>query len=69
MPWLTDNLPRGSADTILFAERPQVCRTVSGEVAYNLWGAGFYSPHMPAFAALAPVGPDAGPGGRLPVVW
>jgi type II secretory pathway pseudopilin PulG len=43
------------ANTILFAERPQVCKTASGETIYNLWGVGFYSPHMPAFAALAPL--------------
>jgi type II secretory pathway pseudopilin PulG len=46
--------PPWSAETILFAERPQVCRTASGEEIYNLWGLGIYSPHMPAFATLTP---------------
>ena len=45
----------GSASTILFTERPQLCRTTGGEDIYNLWGLGFYSPHMPAFAAITPV--------------
>ena len=44
------------SETILVTERPQVCRTQDGETIYNLWGVGFYSPHMPAFAALAPSG-------------
>jgi hypothetical protein len=56
LPWRTGGLPP-TADTILFAERPQVCRTVSGEVVHNLWGIGFYSPHMPAFATLTPAEP------------
>jgi prepilin-type processing-associated H-X9-DG protein len=51
-------LSRGDlANTILFGERPQVCRTASGETVYNLWGLGIYSPHMPAFAALMPDNP------------
>ena len=41
----------------MIAERPQVCRTASGEAVYNLWGLGFYSPHMPAFATLTPNDP------------
>jgi hypothetical protein len=52
-----DLIPRGPANVILFAEKPQVCRAASGEVTYNLWGLGFYSPHMPAFAALTPTEP------------
>lgn len=44
-------------NVILFAERPQVCRGADGEVTYNLWGVGFYSPHMPAFATLTPAEP------------
>jgi hypothetical protein len=59
--WQTGLLPRalpgGTANAILFGERPQVCRTVAGEEVYNLWGLGFYSPHMPAFAALMPADP------------
>ncbi|HEY1381027.1 MAG TPA: DUF1559 domain-containing protein [Gemmataceae bacterium] len=61
IPWNTGGLPRSFADgtenTIMIAERPQVCRTASGETVYNLWGLGFYSPHMPAFAALTPTDP------------
>jgi hypothetical protein len=49
--------PGGLANTILFGERPQVCRTAAGEDVYNLWGLGIYSPHMPAFAALTPTDP------------
>ena len=61
IPWGTGGVPKGfpdgTANTILFAERPQVCRTAAGETVYNLWGLGFYSPHMPAFAALTPAEP------------
>ncbi len=61
LPWgsgkLTE-LPGGRSNTILLAERPQVCRTASGDTIYNLWGVGFYSPHMPAFASLTPVDPQ-----------
>jgi Protein of unknown function (DUF1559) len=56
--WGTGNIPKsftdGTATTILFAERPKVCRTAAGDTVYNLWGLGFYSPHMPAFATLTP---------------
>jgi hypothetical protein len=61
LPWRVGAVPRdipnGTANTILFGERPQVCRTAAGEVVYNLWGLGVYSPHMPAFAALTPGDP------------
>ena len=61
LPWGTEDKMRSALvllpSTILIAERPQVCRTASGEVVYNLWGIGFYSPHMPAFAALTPADP------------
>jgi competence protein ComGC len=57
-PWgisrFADSFPNGTADTILFGERPQVCQSPAGETTYNLWGVGFYSPHMPAFATLTP---------------
>ncbi len=56
LPWRTGGL-LPTADTILFAERPQVCRAATGEAVYNLWGVGFFSPHMPAFAALTPADP------------
>jgi len=61
LPWGTDKLPRsvphGTANTVLFAERPQVCRTAEGDEVCNLWGLGVYSQHMPAFAALTPSEP------------
>lgn len=58
LPWGNGKLAefsRGIENTVLLAERPQVCRTASGDTIYNLWGVGFYSPHMPAFATLAPI--------------
>jgi Protein of unknown function (DUF1559) len=58
LPWgiggLQDSILHEQAGTIMFAERPQMCRTAAGEVVSNLWGVGFYSPHMPAFATLTP---------------
>lgn len=61
LPWGKKGLPEKFLETnsnlILFGERPQVCKTLSGEVIYNLWGLGFYSPHMPAFATLTPMDP------------
>lgn len=60
LPWGTGgfrHITRGLPETILFGERPQVCRTADGDTVYNLWGLGFYSPHMPAFAALTPAEP------------
>jgi hypothetical protein len=60
-PWgpgdLPHALPGGTANTVLFAERPQVCQTAAGEQVHNLWGLGVYSPHMPAFAVLTPADP------------
>jgi hypothetical protein len=49
--------PNGMENTVLIGERPQVCRTAAGDEVYNLWGLGFYSPHMPAFATLTPADP------------
>lgn len=58
LPWgkkgVREGFPNGTENTILFAERLQVCRDSKGNVTHTLWGLGFYSPHMPAFAALAP---------------
>jgi hypothetical protein len=58
LPWGGGRFPQFPAGgwmvAVLFAERPQACRTASGDVVYNLWGVGFYGPEMPAFAALAP---------------
>jgi prepilin-type processing-associated H-X9-DG protein len=56
LPW-GRAFPSGLSSLVLFGERPQVCRTSTGEDIYNLWGLGFYSPHMPAFAALTPEEP------------
>jgi hypothetical protein len=44
----------GTSNTIMLAERPQVCGSATGETVYNLWGLGTYSPHMPSFATLTP---------------
>lgn len=61
VPWNTGSLsksfPNGLANTILIGERPQVCQSPNGETIYNLWGLGFYSPNMPAFATLTPNDP------------
>lgn len=61
LPWGVkrprDSFPGGLSNTILFAERPQVSINADGETIYNLWGVGFYSPHMPAFATLTPTEP------------
>jgi hypothetical protein len=60
MPWGVRKLlafPGGMSSAVLMSERPQVCRPASGDDVYNLWGVGFYSPHMPAFATLTPVEP------------
>jgi hypothetical protein len=58
VPWgsksISTAFQRAAADTVLIAERPQVCQTASGDKVYNLWGLGFYSPHMPTFATLTP---------------
>jgi hypothetical protein len=61
LPWSLEIRPNAFpgrfTNTIVFAERPQVCRPAGGDEVYNLWGLGVYSPHMPAFAALTPVDP------------
>ncbi|AWM41306.1 hypothetical protein GobsT_00690 [Gemmata obscuriglobus] len=51
------SLEEWPAPAVLFAERLQTCRTANGEVIHNLWGVGFYSPNLPAFAALTPTDP------------
>lgn len=65
LPWgsgtIPGSFPRGIENTVLMGERPQVCRTAAGDEVYNLWGVGFYSPHMPAFAALTPGDPPGLP--------
>jgi len=60
LPWSTGglaDLKRGPANTIMLADRPQVCQNLAGDTIYNLWGVGFYSPHMPTFATLTPTDP------------
>jgi len=51
-------LPRsfvdGTSNTIMVAERYQVCTNGAGTQTYNLWGFGMWGPQMPAFAALSP---------------
>lgn len=47
----------GSSNIILIVEKPQICRDASGAEIHNLWGLGFYSPNMPAFAVLTPSEP------------
>jgi hypothetical protein len=57
----------GTSNTIMFAERYQVCATAQSnteyttaktggptdKTVYNMWGLGVWSPQMPAFAALS----------------
>jgi hypothetical protein len=80
IPWNTGSLPcsfkDGTSNTILFAERPQVCTDVSGQPIYNLWGFGFYGPETPAFALLTPDTPaglpstgQIAPALPLPAAW
>ncbi|QJW96125.1 DUF1559 family PulG-like putative transporter [Frigoriglobus tundricola] len=61
LPWGTLGRTRKLEDwpsgAILFTERPQVCRPEAGDAVFNLWGVGFYSPQMPAFALLTPTEP------------
>jgi hypothetical protein len=60
LPWGTGRLSQlvhGTENTVLIGERPQVCKTSAGNLVYNLWGLGIYSPHMPAFATLTPSDP------------
>jgi len=58
VPWgraaMSSAFPGGAEDTVLMSERPQFCQSSSAGKTYNLWGLGFYSPHMPTFAALTP---------------
>jgi type II secretory pathway pseudopilin PulG len=58
IPWNTGGLPRsfkdGTSNTVMFAERTQVCTAASGQSTYNLWGFGFYGPEIAAFALLTP---------------
>jgi type II secretory pathway pseudopilin PulG len=46
----------GTSNTILLAERAQVCDNGNTKT-YNLWGYGLYGPSMPAFATLTPTDP------------
>jgi len=70
LPWGRGTVRQLGSNTIVFAERPQVCKTSTGESIYNLWGVGFYSPHMPAFAALAPLeSPESWTTGQVYPAW
>jgi hypothetical protein len=70
LPWHRANVKHLGSNTIVFAERPQVCKTSAGETVYNLWGVGFYSPHMPAFAALASLeSPESWTTGQVSPAW
>jgi prepilin-type N-terminal cleavage/methylation domain-containing protein len=61
----TGGLPRtfvdGTSNTIMFAERFQVCAPASGGPVHNLWGLGLYDRRMPTFATLAPAGSYSNP--------
>jgi hypothetical protein len=64
--WNKDGFPRnvkdGTSNTLMFAERPQVCvDTASGTTVYNLWGYGVFGPSVPAFALLTPEKPEGLP--------
>src|SRR5262245_42968665 len=78
----TGGIPRtfvdGTANTIMFAERYQVCAgaTANGGTVNNLWGLGAYGPQMPLFAVLTPSSPtgmtstgQASPAAALPTTW
>jgi prepilin-type N-terminal cleavage/methylation domain-containing protein len=58
IPWNTGGLRRsfvdGTSNTILFAERYQLCKDANNVTTPNLWGLGVWDDRMPAFAALAP---------------
>jgi prepilin-type N-terminal cleavage/methylation domain-containing protein len=51
-------LPRtfvdGTSNTVVFAERFQVCQPATGRPIHNMWGLGTYDPRMPTFATLVP---------------
>jgi len=51
-------LPRtfvdGTSNTIMFAERSQVCQPASGQPVHNFWAMGTYDQRMPTFATLVP---------------
>jgi prepilin-type N-terminal cleavage/methylation domain-containing protein len=53
-------LPRtfvdGTSNTIMVAERAQICTMANNSVVYNLWALGVWDARMAAFAALSPAG-------------
>jgi prepilin-type N-terminal cleavage/methylation domain-containing protein len=53
-------LPRtfvdGTSNTVVFAERFQVCQPQSGPTIHNFWALGTYDPRMATFATLSPTG-------------
>jgi hypothetical protein len=73
-------LPRtfkdGTSNTIMIAQRPQLCDPLNGAPVNNLWGFGYYGPQTPAFALLTPDDPpdmpstgQAAPELPLPAEW
>lgn len=59
-------LPRtfkdGTSNTIMIAQRPQVCDPMDGSPpTYNGWAFGYYGPQTPAFALLTPDEPNGMP--------
>src|SRR5439155_17496677 len=75
----TGGIPRtfvdGTSNTIMFAERYQVCAgaTATGGTVQNLWGLGVYNQRMPLFAVLAPSNQQStnqvAPSTALPKTW
>jgi len=64
----TGGIPRtfqdGTSNTIMVAERYQVCTGPTGTPTYCLWAVGHYIPEIPAFAALSPANPTPAPSGN-----
>jgi hypothetical protein len=80
IPWNLGSIPQsfvdGTSNTIMFAERPQVCRPAAGDPVYNLWAYGTYGPSTPTYALLTPKEPAgltstgmAAPAMPLPIQW
>ena len=46
----------GTSNTIMVAERAQICTMANNNVVYNLWALGVWDARMAAFAALSPAG-------------
>lgn len=74
VPWNAGGFPRsfsdGVSNTLVVAERAQVCKPAMGDPVYNLWGFGTYGPSTPAFAVATPKKPEglASTGMAVPVL-